>query len=69
MDYVIKADELYRMAKEILNDGMDFVHISFLEGDDSDPDDILPDALKFDASKKGSYGLVDYDSIDLVSID
>ena len=68
MDYIISASELYQKAKEILNDGMDYVVISFMEPDETDSDDPLPAAVHFDAFKKhGSCVWTDYEEIDVAS--
>lgn len=67
MNYVIKASELYQKAKEILNDGMDYVCISLLEEDDTDPDDILPPAVHFQAfTRENKSGWVDYEDVEVV---
>ena len=47
MKYIVNASELYRLTKEIVNDGMDYVEISLME-----PDDDLPAAVHFEAARK-----------------
>lgn len=58
MTYTVKVSELYQRAKEMLNDGMDFVEIDFHEGDDD-----LPRCLMFSASSKFDPGGSTYDDI------
>ena len=67
MDYIISASELYQKAKEILNDGMDYVAISFMEPDEIDTDDPLPAAVHFDAFKKSTpEAWIDFEEINVV---
>ena len=61
MRYIISASDLYQKSKEILNDGMDFVEISFM-----DPDDDLPAAVHFQDWKKNADYDLDYEEIDVV---
>ncbi len=63
MRYIVPASELYQKAKEILNDGMDYVEISFMEPDEEDD---LPAAIHFEAFKKSSYGSVNYEEVDVI---
>ncbi len=64
MTCVIPASELYQMAKEILNDGMDYVEISLME-----PEDDQPAAVHFTAWKKHADHDVDYEEIEAVTPD
>lgn len=64
--FVIPAMDLYNMAKDIINDGMDYAIISLLDADDSDPDDVIPPSVHFSACKKHSDAEVDYDDIYVV---
>ena len=69
MDYVISASELYQRAKEMLNRGMDYVAISLMEPDDSDPDDPLPACVHFEAYKKSApEAWIDFEEIDVVKV-
>mgnify|MGYP006988891028 CR=1 FL=1 len=61
MRYIVSASELYQKAKEILNDGMDYIEISLME-----PDEDLPAAVHFQAWKKNAEYDVDYEEIDVV---
>jgi hypothetical protein len=61
MRYIIPASDLYQKAKEILNAGMDYVEISFME-----PDDDLPAAVHFQAWKKNADHDEDFEEIDIV---
>lgn len=58
MAYIVKASELYQRAKEMLNDGMDFVEIDFHEGDDD-----LPRCVMFSAYGQSDFGSIDYEEI------
>lgn len=61
MRYIVSASDLYQKAKEIINDGMDYVEISLME-----PDDDLPAAVHFQAWKKNANCDEDYEEIDVV---
>lgn len=63
MRYIISAAELFRKAEEILNDGMDYVEISLLEPDEEDE---IPAGVHFEAFRKGSYGSVNYEEVDVI---
>ena len=70
MVYVISASELFQKAKEILNDGRDFVEISLMQPDNSDSDDPIPASVHFDAFGKRDFGgAIDYGDIDVVTPD
>ena len=70
MEYIIKVSELYQKAKEMLNDGMDYVEISLCEPDTTDPDDPLPASVHFEAFKKtSSFEGVDYEDIEVADED
>lgn len=45
----VSASELFQLAKDMLNDGNDFVSISLLESDGE-----MPDAVSFEAWKSRS---------------
>lgn len=63
MKYIVNASELYRLTKEIVNDGMDYVEISLME-----PDDDLPAAVHFEAARKaGLEGWEDYEDLEVVN--
>lgn len=64
MNYIVSASELYRLSKEILNDGMDYVEISL-----SEPDDDLPAAVCFSAAKAASLeGWEDYEELTVLDL-
>ena len=65
MDYIISVKELLEKAEEMNADGMEFVCLSLMEEDATDPDDILPPAVHFSAFERGSSGAVDYDCIEV----
>lgn len=68
MNYIIRASDLYNRAKEILNSGMDYVEISLMEPDDSDPSDPLPAAVTFEAFRKHTpYERRLFEEIEVVS--
>ncbi len=65
MTVTVKVSDLYKLAKEMLNDGMDYVEISILE---PDQDNDLPASLHFDASKASFPEMgVDYEELDDIS--
>lgn len=51
MNITVEVSELYQLAKEMLNDGMDYVKISYME---ADKEEGLPACLHFDASRKSN---------------
>ena len=70
MAYIVRASELFQKAKEILNDGMDFVELEYLEADNSFPDDPLPPSIVFSAFKKSDPLMsIDYEEIEVLSPD
>ena len=69
MVFKISASELFQLAKEMLNDGMSEVEITYLEEDDLDGDDPLPPSLHFSARKKDDFLYVDYEDIEAVESD
>lgn len=65
MDYVVSAKELYAKIKEILDDGMDYVAVSLLETDDTDPDDPIPAGIHFDAFRAETpFQWIDYEEVE-----
>lgn len=61
MEYIVKASELYQLAKEIINDGMDYVEISLIEADSESPA-----CVSFSAGRKNDLdGWEDYDYLDV----
>ena len=44
---VIPTDELLKMAQDLLDKGATQAAISFIEADDSDPDDPIPPGVHF----------------------
>ena len=65
MDYIVSASDLYRIAKQIINDGMDWVEVSLLEPDNTIPSDPLPPGLGFRAWKNAEEFGVIYGAIDV----
>lgn len=66
-EYIISVHELHERVKEMLDEGMDFVEISFIEADNSDPEDPIPACVHFEAfSKKQPEFGVDFEDIDVV---
>lgn len=66
MDFVVSASALFQRAKEMLNDGMDYVAISLMEPDDTLEDDPLPASVHFEAFKAHEPEMwIDYEDIDV----
>lgn len=64
MKYVVSASELYRLAEEIVNDGMDYVEITLME-----PDEELPAAVHFEAARKAGLEIwEDYEELEVVTL-
>lgn len=64
MKYVVSASELYRLAEEIVNDGMDYVEITLME-----PDEELPAAVHFEAVRKAGLEIwEDYEELEVVTL-
>ena len=60
MRVTVKAADLFNRVKEMMDDGMDFIEVSFMEGDDK-----LSAALHFEGSSKSRpYEGVDYEELD-----
>lgn len=65
MKVTVSVSDLYKLAKDMLNDGMDYVEISFIEQDE---DDEIPPSLNFEASKRTeSFMGIDYGFLDDIS--
>nr|DAS46735.1 MAG TPA: hypothetical protein [Caudoviricetes sp.] len=61
---IVKVNDLFSVVKDMKDDGMDFVELSFLEKDTSNPDDIIPASIFFEAwSKKDPECGVGYDDV------
>ena len=68
MDFIVSASALFQRAKEMLNDGMDYVVISLVEPDNSVPNDPLPASVHFEAFKASEPEMwIDYEDIDVTS--
>ena len=62
MEYIVKASELYQLAKEIINDGMDYVEISLNEAGSE-----FPACVGFSAGRKNNLdGWENYDDLDVI---
>ena len=48
MDYIVKTSDLLKVAKELVEEGMDYVEISL-----SEPDEELPAMVSFCAAEAG----------------
>lgn len=65
MNVTVKVSDLYKLSKEMLNDGMDYVEVSILE---PDPEDDFPVCLHFEASKAAEPEVgIDYEDLDDIS--
>lgn len=63
----IPARDLLKIAQDIVSDGMDYVEVTILEEDLSDPDMPIPPSVHFSCFKKSDpYAMVDYEDIDSV---
>ncbi|ACD22656.1 hypothetical protein FDE76_14920 [Clostridium botulinum] len=64
----IKVSELYERAKQMKDDGMDYVEVSILEDDDENfKSDPLPTTLWLSAnSKKEPFESVEYEEIEVI---
>ena len=62
LSVTVKVRDLYALAKQMLDDGMDTVEISFMEADQESQ---LPPALHFEASESASPEAgVDYEELE-----
>lgn len=59
----VKVSELLRMAKEMANDGIQYVDIEFLEADEE-----LPQSLSFQGHDPDGLSLRDYEEIEHVDL-
>ena len=65
--YIISASDLLDMAKSIVEDGMDYVAVSFMEEDLTDPDMPIPPGIHFECfTKESPEVMICYDEIDVV---
>jgi len=65
MGVTVSVSELYQLAKDMLNDGMDYVEVTFIEHDE---DEEIPSSLNFEASKRTqSYMGIDYGFLEDIS--
>ena len=65
MNVTVKVSDLYKLSKEMLNDGMDYVEVSIMEADSEFG---LPVCLHFEASKATEPEIgVDYEELDDIS--
>lgn len=70
MGYIVRASELFQKAKEILDDGMDYVELEYLEEDTTLPGEPIPPSINFSGFKKDFTNVfVDYEDIDVLSSD
>lgn len=66
LEVTIRVSDLYARAKEMLEDGKDYVTIT-LEEPDTDPDFEAPACITFSAFRKDSFGSTEYDELYHVS--
>ncbi len=59
MEYIVKVSDLYQRAKEMLNDGMEYVRVDCVK-----PDGEIPACISFTAWRKCDDFEVDYDELD-----
>lgn len=64
----IKVSELYERAKQMQDDGMEYVKLSILDEDEVD-DDIIPPSLWLNAFSDEEPGSIDYDGIESIDVD
>lgn len=65
MHVTVKVRDLFNLAKEMLDDGMDYVEVSILG---PEPEFDCPASLHFDASKASMPEMgVDYEELDDIS--
>ena len=63
----IRVKDLYDRVKELKDDKMDYVEISFLEPDEMPDGDIIPASINFSAwTEKESFIGIDYEGIDAI---
>ena len=63
MDYIVKTSDLLKVAKELVDEGMDYVEISL-----SEPDDDLPAMVSFCAAEAdGLDSWTDFDDLEVVN--
>lgn len=63
MDYIVKTSDLLKVAKELVEEGMDYVEISL-----SEPDEELPAMVSFCAAEVGELdGWTDFDELEVVN--
>ena len=63
MDYIVKTSDLLKVAKELVEEGMDYVEISL-----SEPDEELPAMVSFCATEAGELdGWTDFDDLEVVN--
>lgn len=62
MDYIVKTSDLLKAAKELVEEGMDYVEISLFE-----PDEELPAMVSFCATEAGELdGWTDFDDLEVI---
>lgn len=62
MDYIVKTSDLLKVAKELVEEGMDYVEISL-----SEPDEELPAMVSFCAAEAGDLdGWIDFYDLEVV---
>lgn len=64
---VVKVSELYEQVKAMMDDGMEFAEVSFLEEDHTFPDDPIPPSVHLEAFNAGDPASVVYDDVYSVS--
>lgn len=70
MGYIVRASDLFQMAKEVLNSGAKYVELEYLEEDRTDPADPIPPSINFSALDNHNYRVFyDFEDIDVLSPD
>ena len=70
MGYIVRASDLFQMAKEVLNSGAKYVELEYLEEDRTDPADPIPPSLNFAALDNFDHHVLhDFEDIAVFSLD
>lgn len=64
MSCTVRASDLFQRAKEILDDGNEFVTIDILPEDRTDPSLPIPACVSFSAFRRRDDFATDYDEIE-----
>lgn len=68
MGYIVRASDLFQMAKEVLDSGAKYVELEYLEEDNSNPADPIPPSINFSAlDNLDHHVFYDFEDIDVLS--